>query len=193
MTNAQEGLPKGAYTRNQFGFAVGGPILKNKLFFFGSTEWTRVRSSAISTAAVPTPQFLSLAAANTAAFFSAYSGGKNFNFTNTYTAGQLGIAGIPASTPAFGTVAYTAPVNAGGSVPQNTYNIVGRFDYNVSDRTLVFFRYANYNEIDESGAAFASPYNQYNVGFVGAIHGISSERDPYFQPIPKREYQAELQ
>jgi hypothetical protein len=163
VTNAQEGLPKGAYTRNQFGFAVGGPILKNKLFFFGSTEWTRVRSSAISTAAVPTPQFLSLAAANTAAFFSAYSGGKNFNFTNTYTAGQLGIAGIPASIPAFGTVAYTAPVNAGGSVPQNTYNIVGRFDYNVSDRTLVFFRYANYNEIDESGAAFASPYNQYNV------------------------------
>jgi hypothetical protein len=164
VLNAQQGLPKGEYTRNQFGFAVGGPILKNKLFFFGSTEWTRVRSSAISIAAVPTPQFLSLTAPNTQAFFSAASGGKTFNFGQTYTAGELGIQGVPASTPAFGTVAYAAATNAGGSLPQNTYNVVGRFDYNLSDRTLVFFRYANYNEIDESGSAFASPYSQYNVG-----------------------------
>jgi hypothetical protein len=164
VLNAQQGLPKGKYTRNQFGFAVGGPILKDKLFFFGSTEWIRVRSSAVSIAAVPTPQFLALSAANTQKFFSDYSGGKNFNFTKTYTAGQLGIAGVPASTPAFGVVGFTAPVNTGGSVPQNTYNIVGRFDYNLSDRTQVFFRYANYNETDQIGSAFASPYNQYNVG-----------------------------
>jgi hypothetical protein len=164
VLNAQQGLPKGKYTRNQFGFAVGGPILKDKLFFFGSSEWIRVRSSAVSIAAVPTPQFLALTAANTQAFFSQYSGGKNFTFTKTYTAGQLGIAGVPASTPAFGVVGFNAPVNTGGSVPQNTYNVVGRFDYNLSDRTQVFFRYANYNEIDQSGSAFASPYNQYNVG-----------------------------
>jgi hypothetical protein len=163
VLNAQQGLPKGKYTRNQFGFAVGGPILKDKLFFFGSTEWIRVRSSAISTAAVPTPQFLALTAPNTQAFFSQYGGGKTFNFTNTYTAGQLGIAGVPATTPAFGIVPYAAAINTGGSLPQNTYNVVGRFDYNMSDRTQIFFRYANYNEADESGSAFASPYNQYNV------------------------------
>jgi hypothetical protein len=164
VLNAQQGLDKGKYTRNQFGFAVGGPILKDKLFFFGSTEWIRVRSSAVSIAAVPTPQFLALSAPNTRAFFSQYGGGKTFNFTKTYTASQLGIAGVPASTPAFGVVQYIAPTNAGGSLPQNTYNIVGRFDYNLSDRTQVFFRYANYNEADELGSAFASPYNQYDVG-----------------------------
>jgi hypothetical protein len=163
VLNAQQGLPKGKYTRNQFGFAVGGPILKDKLFFFGSSEWIRVRSTAISIAAVPTPQFLALTAPNTQAFFSQYGGGKTFNFTQTYTAGQLGIAGVPASTPAFGTVPYAAATNTGGSLPQNTYNVVGRFDYNMSDRTQIFFRYANYNEADESGSAFASPYNQYNV------------------------------
>ncbi|MCU1252438.1 MAG: Oar protein [Edaphobacter sp.] len=163
VLNAQQGLPKGKYTRNQFGFAVGGPILKDKLFFFGSTEWIRVRSTAISIAAVPTPQFLALTAPNTQAFFAQYGGGKSFNFTNTYTAGQLGIAGVPATTPAFGTVAYPAATNTGGSLPQNTYNVVGRFDYNLSDRTQIFFRYANYNEADQSGSAFASPYNQYNV------------------------------
>jgi hypothetical protein len=163
VLNAQQGLPKGKYTRNQFGFAIGGPILKDKLFFFGSTEWIRVRSTAISTAAVPTPQFLALTAPNTQAFFAQYGGGKTFNFTQTYTADQLGIAGVPLATPAFGIVPYAAATNTGGSLPQNTYNVAGRFDYNLSGRTLIFFRYANYNEADESGSAFASPYNQYNV------------------------------
>jgi hypothetical protein len=182
VLNAQQGLPKGKYTRNQFGFAVGGPVVKDKLFFFGSSEWTRVRSSAISVAAVPTPQFLTLTAANTQAFFTAYSGGKNFNFTKTYTAGQLGITGIPASTPAFGIVAYPAPVNTGGSVPQNTYNIVGRADYNLSDRTRVFFRYADYEETDMSGGSFASPYSQYNVGAATKARAYLLSTSHVFNP-----------
>ena len=182
VLNAQQGLPKGNYTRNQFGFGVGGPILKDKLFFFGSTEWIRVRSRAISTAAVPTPQFLALSAANTQDFFNAYSGGKTFNFNRTYTAGELGIAGVPASTPAFGIVGYPAAVNSGGSVPQNTYNIVGRVDYNLSDRTRMFFRYANYHEIDESGAVFASPYNQYNVGAANKAQAYLYSLTHVFNP-----------
>jgi hypothetical protein len=183
VLNAQQGVPKGEYTRNQFGFAVGGPIKKDKLFFFGSTEWTRVRSSAVSLAAVPTPQFLTLSAANTQAFFSQYAGGKTFNFGQTYTAGQLGITGVPPSTPAFGTVSYAAATNAGGSLPQNTYNIVGRFDYNLSDRTLLFFRYANYNEIDQSGSAFASPYSQYDVGTAAESTAYLLSASHVFNPF----------
>jgi hypothetical protein len=159
--------PKGEFTRNQFGFAVGGPILKNKLFFFGSTEWTRVRSGATLTAAVPTPQFLALTAPNVQEYFTTYSGGKTFNFIQTFQSGPAGIGaipGVPDGTPVFGLVSYNAPANAGGGLPQNTYNVVGRFDYNLNDKTQIFFRYVNYNEVDEAGAAFASPYSQYDVG-----------------------------
>jgi hypothetical protein len=164
VLNAQQGLPKGKYTRNQFGFAVGGPILKNKLFFFGSTEWIHVRSAGVTTSAVPTPELLALSAPNTQEFFANYAGGKTFPFTKIFTAGDVGITGVPASTPAFGTTPFRAAVNAGGSVPQNTYNVVGRFDYNLSDKTSVFFRYANYHETDQLGTQFASPYSQYDVG-----------------------------
>jgi hypothetical protein len=164
VTNSQEGLPKGLYTRNQFGFAVGGPVFKDKLFFFATTEWTRVRSSASLTGGVPTPQFLALTAPNVQAYFNQYSGGKTFNYSSTFTAADVGITGIPAATPVFGTVPYTAPENAGGGVPQNTYNITGRVDYNFSDKTQAYFRYVDYKEVDESGSAYASPYSQFNVG-----------------------------
>ncbi|AXC11618.1 Oar protein [Acidisarcina polymorpha] len=162
VTNSQEGIPKGQYTRNQFGFAVGGPILKDKLFFFGSTEWTRVRSAAVSTAAVPTPQYLAVAPANIQAYFAAY-GANTFNLNTTYSAADLGIATLPAATPVLGTTTFTAPGDAGGGLPQNTYNILGRFDYNLSDKTQVFFRYVDYNEADQAGSVFSSPYSQYNV------------------------------
>jgi len=167
-TNDQEHLPKGTYTRNQFGFAVGGPVLRNKLFLFGSTEWLRVRSSAVLSAGVPTPQFLALAAPNIQSFFSTYGGGKTFNFAQTFTADQVFgsalPATLPATTPTFGTVSFTAPQNAGGSIPQDTYNIVIRGDYNLRDKSQLFFRYVDYKEVDQAGGEFASPYSQFDVG-----------------------------
>jgi hypothetical protein len=36
------GTPKQHFTRNQFGGAVGGPIKKDKLFFFANGEWNRI-------------------------------------------------------------------------------------------------------------------------------------------------------
>ena len=35
------GSPKSVLRRNQFGFSLGGPIIKNRTFFFGTAEWQR--------------------------------------------------------------------------------------------------------------------------------------------------------
>jgi len=45
---------KGPYNRNQFGGTFGGPIKKNKLFFFGDYQGTRNTTSNVDIAAVPT-------------------------------------------------------------------------------------------------------------------------------------------
>lgn len=164
--NAQNGIPRGHYTRNQFGGEIGGPIVKDKLFFLGDAEFIRVRSAANQAALIPTSQFLVQAAPNVQAFFTAY--GKNAPTSNAVvTNSQLGTgaySNLAATFPVFQQIAFTAPTNAGGGIPQNTYNIVGRVDYNLSPSTQTFFRYVDYNEIDQNGGVFSSPYSQYNVG-----------------------------
>jgi hypothetical protein len=48
------GRNKPAYHQHQFGGTLGGPILKNKLFFFGSFEATRIDAGTTSITTVPT-------------------------------------------------------------------------------------------------------------------------------------------
>jgi Carboxypeptidase regulatory-like domain/TonB-dependent Receptor Plug Domain/TonB dependent receptor len=48
------GIPKGEYRQNQFGFTFGGPIRKDKTFFFGDYEGTRIRQALPSQNTVPT-------------------------------------------------------------------------------------------------------------------------------------------
>jgi Carboxypeptidase regulatory-like domain/TonB dependent receptor len=48
------GSEKGKWRYNQFGGTAGGPIVRNKLFFFGSYEGTRDTRNASVTASVPT-------------------------------------------------------------------------------------------------------------------------------------------
>lgn len=159
------GLPKGVYTRNQFGYDVGGPILRNKLFFFDSTEWTRVRSQAPETELIPTPEFLSYTAPNTQSYFATY-GATHYPISSTLTQSDLGVTlpGVPAATPILGQVNFLANADAGGDIPQNQYSLLGRVDFNASQNTQMFFRYAQQSQNQFSGTSFYSPYPQYDVG-----------------------------
>jgi len=42
------------FRRNQFGWTLGGPVVKNRTFFFSSMEWLRHRRGVTATAQVPT-------------------------------------------------------------------------------------------------------------------------------------------
>ena len=48
------GIPKGEYRQNQFGATLGGPIKKDKTFFFADYEGTRIRQATPSINTVPT-------------------------------------------------------------------------------------------------------------------------------------------
>jgi len=172
--------PKGIYTRNDFGFDAGAPIVKDKLFAFFSGEWARVRSNSVQTEEILDPSFVSMLPANIQSYFSTYGTGADATSGTVITAGQLAanssvgfggvfpkinnMATVSPSQPVFDVVNFTAPFDAGGGLPQNTYDLLGRVDYNIDPNNTVYFRYARYSENDFKGSLFYSPYPQYDVG-----------------------------
>lgn len=163
FANNATDVPRGVFTRNQFGYSAGGRIIKDKLFFFNSTEWTRVRSQGELLAFVPTSQLIALSAPATRDFFSAYTLAARPT-GRLRSAGELGITGVPAGTPAFQEVAYSVPTDLGGGFPQNDLQTVTRIDWNVNDKTQIYGRYALQDNITLEGTGANSPYQGFNTG-----------------------------
>lgn len=172
-------VPKQHLILNEFGGSLGGPVIKNKLFFFGSLSLHRQPSQALSFAQVIAP------GAQTGVF--TYTGNDNashtvnlFNLaascgscgstplpttvsqvtgqelTNINSALKLG-AVTPDSDPNFADLRWHAPT------PDNRYYPTVRVDYNPNDR-MRFNLAWNYTHIDQPasglqalpGSAFAN-------------------------------------
>ena len=130
--------------RNQFGGTFGGPILKNKLFFFGGfQEQTLRQDPADRQAFVPTAAVL---AGDWTAFTSpACNGGRQITlrapFVNNridpalYSKAAVNLAAkLPKTSDACGLVIY------GARSTDNTYQTVGRVDYEWNAKNSVFGR-----------------------------------------------------
>ena len=57
FTNATPGNHKPRSTVNHFGGSLGGPIVRDKLFFFFDSEWVRIALPIVTATTVPTPAF----------------------------------------------------------------------------------------------------------------------------------------
>ncbi len=53
--NNQGGVPRGHFSQNQYGATIGGPIVRNRTFFFGDFQFFTSRKATTQLSTVPTP------------------------------------------------------------------------------------------------------------------------------------------
>ncbi len=77
--NIANDIEKGKFNRSQLGYSLGGPVLKDKVHFFSSLEYIRIRSTDTLISWTVAPQFLAAASPATKAYFDAYGKGATIN------------------------------------------------------------------------------------------------------------------
>ena len=128
---------------NQWAASLGGPVLKNKLFFFVNTEGIRYILASVKPVSVPTPDFETFVLGNVAAQGPAVESFYS-NIFNLYNAAP----DVSSATPNANSCASLAV--AGGectaSYTQSSPNgnkewlLTGRMDYSFDDNNKIFGR-----------------------------------------------------
>ncbi len=114
------------FRRNQFGGSIGGPIKKNKMFFFTNYEGVR-----------------QLLGETKIAFVPACNPNCTITATNPTTAQAIAqtLALYPLATSNVGN-GIGQSVQVANQIAHETY-VIGRFDYNISEKDSIFGRYVS--------------------------------------------------
>ena len=147
-TQLSEGLPNSRpfENNNQWAAAFGGPIKKDKAYFFVNTEGIRYIFGSIQNVSVPTPAFESFVQGNvpadpaTQAFyanvFKLYNGAPGIGNAKPNANSCPGFVIAPGATGGACTESFTESVSSGNK----EWLLSGRVDYNLGPNDKIFAR-----------------------------------------------------
>jgi len=149
---------------NDFGYNVGGPIIKDKLFFFVGEEWKRLRQQATPTR---------LTVPDTAELNGDFTGQKQLfypgtttpipgnNISSLMTADGRAIANVYRTMSGLGTTFINAVTPNNLTVaPQNPFDFredLVRLDYTINDKNTLYGRWIqDYNQLIDPFGTFSN-------------------------------------
>jgi hypothetical protein len=176
--NRLNGLKKPpVFTENIFGGTFGGPIKKDKTFFFGSAQWDRFRSTANFNAGTPVNggPFIVPTANGLARLRQLFPAGSNprvdlflsaFNgLVGVSSPTQIALGKAPGGTVDRGSIEFGGVGIPSASI-SNGRQFTGRVDHTISEAHRLAFRYL----FDDS---ISTPSNISNPGFIQDFNGRS--------------------